>query len=133
MYPGTYASSSSIWITPSNPQLPDPNGGASEAQGYIKCDTTPGLFYNPMHTPVSIIAVWVDDFITACGASNLETVKHDMSHLGLEMVYKGPLSYCLGIEFNVSDGVVTMAHRKYIGDLLDRFNMSDCNTRLTHT
>lgn len=40
----------------------------------------------------------------------------------------GPLSYCLGIEFNqnIEKHEITMSQSKYIRDVLKRFNMEDC-------
>lgn len=41
----------------------------------------------------------------------------------------GPIHYCLEIEFkqNLSKRTITMSQRKYVNDVLLRFNMDDCN------
>ncbi|GBM59319.1 Retrovirus-related Pol polyprotein from transposon TNT 1-94 [Araneus ventricosus] len=42
----------------------------------------------------------------------------------------GKLNFCLGIEFsqNVKNGQITMSQSKYIGNVLEKFNMQDAKT-----
>lgn len=40
----------------------------------------------------------------------------------------GKLSYFLGMEFKASKMGIVMHHQKYIGELLEKFDMTDCNT-----
>ena len=43
----------------------------------------------------------------------------------------GKLNYFIGIDFHIAQGCVKMNQNKYIGRVLERFNMSNCKPRAT--
>ncbi|CAJ2679021.1 unnamed protein product [Trifolium pratense] len=73
-----------------------------------------------------IICLYVDDLlITGSKASEIKELYKLKSEF--EMIDLGKLSYFLGMEFViVKDGIV-VNQQKYIGELLDKFEMNGCN------
>ena len=77
----------------------------------------------------TIIIVWVDDLIFASSSTaDLKKVKLSLAER-FKMKDLGTLSWFLGIEFDVSDGLITMSQSKCI-DKMSRFNMSECHSKL---
>jgi hypothetical protein len=75
-----------------------------------------------------MICLYVDDLlVTGSNQSGIEKFKHTMQ-CEFEMTDLGRLSYFLGLEFKASNACIIMHQQKYIGELLERFNMVDCNT-----
>jgi len=77
-----------------------------------------------------IVIIWVDDLIIA--GSNLSVINSVKSHLSCKFKMKdlGQLKWFLGINFYFADNSIQMNQSKYINKLLDKFKMSDCNTKL---
>lgn len=78
-----------------------------------------------------ILIVWVDDLIIA--ANNEEVVKSVKMMLTdrFKMKDLGKLNNFLGIDFNQSEGQVTMSQERYVNKILSRFGMQDCRVRET--
>jgi len=75
-----------------------------------------------------IIAVYVDDLIIASSNDQaLNKLKIDLQKC-FNMKDLGNLNYCLGTNFCQKDGIITLNQKKYIQDLLTKFNMQDCKT-----
>jgi len=75
---------------------------------------------------LSIIAVYVDDILIA--SKNAESIKSLKEHLRkqFDITDRGEAKYCLGMEFSVKQGEVSIGQSAYISDLLQRFGMTDC-------
>jgi len=75
-----------------------------------------------------IVIIYVDDLIIL--ASNVNILKWLKSRLEdeFEMSDLGELHYCLGVEFerDRANHTITMSQRKYIEEVLKRFNMEEC-------
>lgn len=78
-----------------------------------------------------IIIIWVDDVIIAASDENALKVVKEMLKEKFKMKDLGQLKHFLGIDFNQCDGCVTMTQKRYVGKLLERFNMQNCKPRAT--
>lgn len=77
---------------------------------------------------VMIIAIYVDDILLATNSSNwLKEIKQQLAE-SFEMKDLGPVSCCLGIEFqqDESNHSVILIQRQYTKMILERFGMQDC-------
>lgn len=78
-----------------------------------------------------IIVIWVDDLIIATSDENALKFVKDMLAATFKMKDLGRLRHFLVIDFNQSNNCVTMSQKKYVGKILERFNMQDCKSRPT--
>jgi hypothetical protein len=77
---------------------------------------------------IIVICLYVDDLlVTGSNQSEIEKFKHTM-HCEFEMTDLERLSYFLGFEFTNGKAGIVMHPQKYIGELLESFQMTDCNT-----
>lgn len=75
-----------------------------------------------------IIYLYVDDLlITGSKTSEIEKVKNKLKS-EFEMTDLGELSLFLGMEFLKMKTGIVMHQQKYIGELLDNFEMNSCNS-----
>ena len=74
-----------------------------------------------------IVCLYVDDLIFTgnCTAMFDEFKKSMMDEF--EMTDLGMMHYFLGIEIVQSDDGIFLSQKKYVGEILDRFQMNDCN------
>jgi len=80
-----------------------------------------------------IIPVFIDDItIAAKSASDVQSVKDDLKKR-FKLRDLGPTSWLLGVEItrNRADHSLSLSQRQYIISLLERFNLSDCNSVTT--
>ncbi|MCI16965.1 copia-type polyprotein, partial [Trifolium medium] len=77
---------------------------------------------------IIIICLYVDDLlITGSRTAEIESVK-DKLKCEFGMTDLGELSFFLGMKFfKAKDGIV-MHQQKYIGELLEKFEMNSCNS-----
>lgn len=72
---------------------------------------------------ILLICLYVDDLlITGSSSTEIAEIKRCLSS-EFEMTNLGKLSYFLGIEFEQSNKGILMHQRKYILEILERFNM----------
>jgi len=73
-----------------------------------------------------IIAVYVDDILVA--SRNMKQIASFEEHLrkSFEITSCGELEHCLGMEFVVNQGEISVRQSAYIRDILERFGMSEC-------
>lgn len=82
---------------------------------------------------IMIILIYVDDMLIAsANISWMNKIKSSLSKV-FEMKNLGEVNRCLGMEFSKPEilNVVQLSQKKYIEDILERFNMSNCKTVLT--
>ena len=80
-----------------------------------------------------IVCLYVDDLIyTGNNTAMFESFKKSMM-VEFEMSDLGMLHYFLGIEVVQSANGIFMSQKKYVQDVLDRFQMKDCNPVSTPT
>ena len=74
-----------------------------------------------------IICLYVDDsLVIGSHLSSIEDFKKKM-HSEFEMTDLGHLHYFLGMEFDKTAAGLVMHQKKYVRDMLRRFNMTSCN------
>ena len=78
-----------------------------------------------------LLSVFVDDLIIAANkVISLSNVKK-MLMSEFKMKDLGKLNHFIGIDFHITQGYVKMNQNKYIGRVLERFDMSNCKPRAT--
>ncbi|KAK2440388.1 putative mitochondrial protein [Trifolium repens] len=100
-------------------------------QGFKKCKSEYGVYVQKSTLSIILICLYVDDLlVTGSNASKIKKFKSVMMN-EFEMTDLGKISYFLGIEFlNTSKGLM-LHQRKYAGEILKRFNMTDCTYAIT--
>ena len=78
-----------------------------------------------------LIVSWVDNLIIAADkVISLSNVKK-MLMSEFKMKDLGKLNHFIGLDFHITQGCVKMNQNKYIGRVLEIFNMSNCKPRAT--
>ena len=84
----------------------------------------PCVYVKRVENGIIVILVWVDDLIIAASNNMLLSEVKQMLKNRFHMKDLGRLSYCLGMDFEQSDGIVRMNQKRYILKILERFDMS---------
>ena len=75
--------------------------------------------------------VYVDDILmTGNNESYISSIKKELKK-GFEMIDLGHVHYYLGIEVTQHPKFIFLSQKKYIGDLLNKFGMDECNPLTT--
>lgn len=92
--------------------------------GFRKCSVEHGLYVKKSDSGgILLICLYVDDLlITGSSSTEIAEIKRCLSS-EFEMTDLGKLSYFLGIEFEQNNKGILMHQRKYILEILERFNM----------
>ena len=80
-----------------------------------------------------LVMVYVDD--VSVSGSSLELIAHTRDDLKprFEMTDSGKCAFVLGIELSDgTDGSVTRCQRRYVDDVLKRFDMDECKDVASH-
>ncbi|KAL5724118.1 hypothetical protein ACHQM5_007419 [Ranunculus cassubicifolius] len=96
--------------------------------GFQKCPYEPTLFIKTSpDQKLLIVCLYVDDLIyTGNDATMIEDFRRSMMS-EFEMTDLGKLHYFLGIEVQQSSAGIFLSQRKYVGEILKRFRMENCN------
>ncbi|CAJ2627663.1 unnamed protein product [Trifolium pratense] len=96
--------------------------------GFKKCAAEFGVYVHcPKDEDIVIICLYVDDLlITGSRTAEIAKVK-DKLKSEFEMFDLGELSFFLGMEFMRREDGIVMHQQKYIGELLEKFEMEGCN------
>ena len=78
-----------------------------------------------------LIKSWVDDLIIAADKVISRSNLKKMLMSEFKMKDLGKLNHFIGIDFHITQGCVKMNQNKFIGRVLERFNMSNCKPRAT--
>lgn len=78
-----------------------------------------------------ILAIWIDDLVIAASDEHAWTTVKNMLAARFKMKVWGKLGHFFGIDFKQSDDCVTLSQSKYVGKILERYNMQDCKPRST--
>ena len=92
---------------------------------FKKCPVEFGVYVHKRDGGTVIICLYVDDLLIT-GSSTLEV--KEKQKLEFEMTDLGELSFFLGMELVKLKVGIVMYQQKYIGELLDKFEMDSCNT-----
>lgn len=96
--------------------------------GFSKCPYEHTLFVKTRNNgELLIICLYVDDLIFTGNCSAMfDEFKESMMN-ELEMTDLGMMHYFLGIEVMQTNDGIFISQKKYVGDILNRFQMEDCN------
>ena len=98
-------------------------------EGFKKCPYEPTLFLKHSSTgKILILCLYVDDLIFTGNDESLSiSFKHYMMQ-EFEMSDLGKMRYFLGLEILQQDNGIFLCQQKYARDVLERFQMADCNS-----
>ncbi|GKA37146.1 retrovirus-related pol polyprotein from transposon TNT 1-94 [Tanacetum coccineum] len=98
-------------------------------EGFEKCPYEPTLFVKLSKENVFlIVSIYVDDLIiTGSTLDLIEQFKVSMKS-EFEMSDMGEMRFFLGVEVIQSEDGIHLNQRKYAREILERFNMEDCNS-----
>eukprot|EP00253_Pinus_taeda_P015940 PITA_15940 len=89
------------------------------------------LFVKKVGKTVVYLVVYVDDLLmTGNNESYIASIKKELRK-GFEMTDLGYVHYYLGIEVIQHPKSIFLSQKKYIGDLLNRFGITECNPLTT--
>eukprot|EP00253_Pinus_taeda_P030704 PITA_30704 len=89
------------------------------------------LFVKQVGKTVVYLVVYVDDLLmTGNNESHTTSIKKELRK-GFEMTDLGYVHYYLGIEVTQHPKSIFLSQKKYIGDLLNRYGMAECNPLTT--
>lgn len=101
-------------------------------QGFSKCSVEYGVYVRvKTDTKMMLLCLYVDDLlVTGSDIGEIEEFKARMKS-EFEMTDLGELTYFLGMEFvNTEQGII-LHQRKYISEVLKRYDMINCNLAVT--
>ena len=76
---------------------------------------------------IAFLVVYVDDLLmTGNNEDYIASIKKDLKKF-FEMTNLGYLPYYLGIEVTQHPKYIFISQKKYVGELLNRFCMTECN------
>jgi hypothetical protein len=85
------------------------------------------LFVKKVGKIVVYLVVYVDDMlITGNNENYIASIKKELKK-GFKMTHLGHLHYYLGIKVNQNPKYIFISQKKYIGELLNKFGMVECN------
>ena len=85
------------------------------------------LFIKKVGRSVVYLVVYVDDLLmTGNNESYISSIKKDLKKI-FEMTDMGHLHYYLGIEVTQQPKYIFLSQKKYVGELLNKFCMTECN------
>ena len=94
--------------------------------GFVTSAADPCIYVLPGEELV-YIALYVDDLIIAAdNEERIRWIKQSLSER-YDMKDLGALQWCLGMSINRCGADIEVEQSKYIGDILRRFHMEDCN------
>lgn len=96
---------------------------------FKKCSVEFGVYVQrSSKEETMIICLYVDDLlITGSKTSEIEKVKNKLKS-EFEMADLGELSFFIGMKFLKMKTRIVMHQHKYIGELLEKFEMNNCNS-----
>ena len=101
--------------------------------GFSRSKVDPCLYILHENGQILVLLLYVDDM--CYGGSCLVLVKRFKSSIErrFKVTHQGPISWLLGMELsrNLSYKSITISQKKYLNDLLRRFEMSECKSVLS--
>jgi hypothetical protein len=96
--------------------------------GYSKCTVEHGIYVKgTSQARLCIICLYVDDLlITGSSQDEMDKLTKLLSS-EFDMTNLGSLKYFLGLEFTKNKSGILIHQKKYVSDILKRFNMINCN------
>lgn len=100
---------------------------------FCKCQVEHGVYVKVQEGGASqlLICLYVDDLlVTGSNAKEIEEFKQVVK-AEFEMTDLGRLTYFLGMEFLKTPAGIVLHQRKYVTEVLRKFNMIECNAAVT--
>eukprot|EP00253_Pinus_taeda_P020570 PITA_20570 len=88
------------------------------------------LFIKKVGKTALYLVVYVDDLLMTWNNESYTSIKKELGK-SFEMTDLGYVHYYLGIEVTQHPKCIFLSQKKYIGDLLNRFGMTECNPLTT--
>jgi hypothetical protein len=100
--------------------------------GYTKCTVEHGIYVKgTSQNRICMVCLYVDDLLIT-GSSRDEIIKLTKQlSTEFDMTNLGGLRYFLGLEFTKTSSGLLIHQKKYVSDILKRFNMLNCNPAIT--
>lgn len=99
--------------------------------GFQKSLSEVTLYYKQSERGLVVVSIYVDDLLVT-GEKESEIVKLKVGLMKqFEMTDLGRMSYFLGMEIQQKEGEIFICQRKYIREVLKRFEMGECKTVTT--
>ena len=100
--------------------------------GFRVSDFDPCLYIMTADGHCVFLLIYVDDVLVTGSSSELISRTKDSLKTRFEMTDSGKCAFVLGIElFDGPDGSVTMCQRRYVDDILKRFDMNECKAAIS--
>jgi hypothetical protein len=98
------------------------------SQNFVRCKSDPNVYMLRTTNSLLILVLYVDDLlIIGCSTSSIAAVKWIL-HDRFLMTNMGPLHYFLGLAISQDASGIKISQAKYVGDLMERFHMTDCKS-----
>ena len=95
--------------------------------GYKQSGADPCVFIRNSKEKLEIIAIYVDDLIlVAMTSTQIQEMKKTLSDT-FRMKDMGQLQYCLGVNFEQTEGSISMSQKQYLLKLLEKYNLNEAN------
>ncbi|XP_022151647.1 uncharacterized protein LOC111019555 [Momordica charantia] len=96
--------------------------------GFVKSLSESTLYVKKAGTTIVIVSLYVDDLlVTGSDNNQIEVFKQEMMKV-FEMVDLGLMHYFLGMEIQQGQNEVFLCQKKYMREILKRFNMEECKS-----
>lgn len=95
---------------------------------FKKSDYEPCLFMKRNRGMITIIALYVDDFIIFSNDENETDFLKDKLNSNFKIKDLGELKLCLGMKIRRENDMLILDQSTYIDHLLKKFNMTNCNS-----
>jgi hypothetical protein len=100
--------------------------------GFVASTTDPSLFVLRTGSTVLYLLLYVDDIIlTGNSSSTVISLITQLAHT-FELKDLGPLRFFLGLQIDYTRAGLFVHQKKYVSDLLLKFNMTNCKPASTH-
>lgn len=97
--------------------------------GFVQSRLDPCVYFKVKDKSIIIVAIYVDDFIIFSNDNDMTSYLKSNLQKGFKMKDLGNAEFCIGMHIarDNTSGKISLDQRKYTEEILDRFNMSDCN------
>ena len=96
--------------------------------GYVRSKLDPCIFFKLIDSRKIFIAIYVDDVLYFTNCNQLKNELHFILTSNFKMKDLGVAEFCVGLHItrDRSNGTIYIDQSKYIEELLEKFNMTDC-------
>ena len=99
--------------------------------GFKQSEVDPGVYcrFDDKGQLFMLLVIYVDDIIAASEGETWVIPLHQSLQQHFEVNHLGPASWMLGMawEQDLQAGQLTLHQEKYVNDMLERYNLTDCN------